>query len=166
MIETLAPPPGWKGRRFAARQRRRRHSHAIRRESHRDRDPAEALPASRSGGLPRAEAPAFTEIENLFATPIPKMRIDHENEWLAHVADAVEARQIHSGAGTPLPNSLFPMEVEDTTPGKLLAEYERQSGKPVYFDDDTFELTKQPPPGLVEKIREWWRSTGITVLRP
>lgn len=112
------------------------------------------------------ELPRLPEVDNLFATPIPKLRIDHENEWLAHVADAVEARQIHSGAGTPLPNSLFPMEVEDTTPGKLLAEYERQSGKPVYFDDDTFELTTQPPPGLVEKIREWWRSTGITVLRP
>lgn len=110
--------------------------------------------------------PRLPEVDNLFATPIPKMRIDHENEWLAHVADAVEGRQIHSGAGTPLPDSLFPMEVEDTTPGNLLAEYERQSGKPVYFDDDTFELTAQPPPGLVEKIREWWRSTGITVLRP
>jgi hypothetical protein len=110
--------------------------------------------------------PRLPEVENLFATPIPKMRIDRESEWLANVADAVEARQIHSGTGTPLPHSLFPMEVENTTPGKLLAEYERQSGKPVYFDDDTFELTGQPPPGLAEKIQEWWRSTGITVLRP
>jgi hypothetical protein len=110
--------------------------------------------------------PRLPEVDNLFAVPIPKTRIDHEHDWLERIASAVEARQIHSGAGTPLPDSLFPMEVEDTTPGKLLAEYERQSGKPVYFDDDTFELTRQPPPGLLEKIREWWRSTGITVLRP
>jgi hypothetical protein len=112
------------------------------------------------------KVPRLPEVENLFTTPIPEIRIDHENEWLNHVAGAVEGRIIHSGAGTPLPDSLFPMEVENTTPGKLLEEYERRSGKPVYFDDDTFELTRQPPPGLVEKIQEWWRKTGITVLRP
>jgi hypothetical protein len=58
------------------------------------------------------------------------------------------------------------MEVEETTPGKLLEEYERRSGKPVYFDNATFELSTRPPPGLLERIQEWWRSTGITVLRP
>lgn len=110
--------------------------------------------------------PRLPEVENLFATPIPKIRIAHENEWLAHVVNAAEARQIHSRAGTPLPDSLFPMEVEDTTPGKLLAEYERRSGVPLYFDDATFELTKQAPPGLIERIREWWRNTGIAVPRP
>jgi len=110
--------------------------------------------------------PRLPEVDNLFAVPIPKTRIDHENDWLERIASAVEARQIHSGAGTPLPDSLFPMEVEETTPGKLLAEYERQSGKPVTFDDATFEMSTRPPPGLLERIQEWWRSTGITVLRP
>jgi hypothetical protein len=112
------------------------------------------------------KVPRLPEVENLFTTPIPKMRIDHENEWLNHVADAVEGRKIHSGAGTPLPDSLFPMEVENTTPGKLLAEYERQSGNPVYYDEATFELSTRPPPGLLERVQEWWRKTGITVLRP
>jgi hypothetical protein len=57
------------------------------------------------------------------------------------------------------------MEVEDTTPAKLLAEYERGLGKPVHFDESTFELGDRPPPGLLERIAEWWRGTGIGSLR-
>lgn len=109
--------------------------------------------------------PRLTEVGNLFAVPIPKTRISSESDWIRLVAGSVGGRAIHSGSGSAIPDTLFPMEVENTTPAKLLEEYERHLGKPVYFNESTFELGDRPPPGLLERIAEWWRGTGIGSLR-
>jgi hypothetical protein len=109
--------------------------------------------------------PRLPAADNLFAVPIPKARIDSESAWIGIISSSVEGRAIHSGSGAAIPENLFPMEVEDTTPAKLLAEYERGLGKPVHFDESTFELGDRPPPGLLERIAEWWRGTGIGSLR-
>jgi hypothetical protein len=109
--------------------------------------------------------PRLPVADNLFAVPIPKTRIDSESAWLGLIAASVEGRAIHSGSGAAIPENLFPMEVENTTPAKLLADYERQLGKPVHFDESTFELGDRPPPGLLDRIAEWWRSTGIGSFR-
>lgn len=102
-----------------------------------------------------AAVPRLPVVESLFETPIPYVRIEYPHEYLRTATEAAGVKwRMRS---LDLPDSLFPMELTGTTPAAMLGEYERLAGKRLYFDRAALFLTDEPPPGMFDELREWWR---------
>ena len=103
--------------------------------------------------------PRLPEVNNLFHVPIPRVRIDYPSDFLRKATRAAEVRTEFRHSHQRIPRSEFPMTLEDTTPAKILTEYERLTGEKLYYERGTYQLTDEAPPGLWMRIKEWWRRT-------
>ena len=56
-----------------------------------------------------------------------------------------------------LPGAKFPMILTDTTPEKIVSEFEAMSGVRLYLDKKAGLLSGEEPPGLLERLEHWWR---------
>ncbi|MFV1995384.1 MAG: hypothetical protein ACC661_08095, partial [Verrucomicrobiales bacterium] len=101
--------------------------------------------------------PRLPEVENLFEVPIPLTRIEYESQFLRSALRAAGVSEQFTQGHGELPDSMFPLTLTDTTPAAMLAEYERLTGKRLYFDRDALRVTDEAPMGLMEKWKEWWR---------
>jgi hypothetical protein len=97
--------------------------------------------------------PRLPEVDNLFDSPIPLTWVDSW-DYARQAAAAVEARSYLNDA--PIPLGAFPLKLENTTPGRMLQDIERQSGKRIYYRENESLLTTQPPKSWWEKVKEWW----------
>lgn len=103
-----------------------------------------------------SSVPRLPEVTNLFKVPIPWIRIDYSSQLGRAITDPT-GTQHRFRDYQQLPESLFPMEFSDTTPEELITEYEGLTGQWLYFNEETLELTDERPPGLSERVKDWWK---------
>lgn len=108
--------------------------------------------------------PRLPEVLNLFETPIPRTEIRYKNALLRAATEPAEFRLSMSSYNENLPDSLFPMVLTDTTPGEILREYERLTGTHLYLDETNMQVTDKKLPGVLEKLKAWWKRSKPTWL--
>jgi hypothetical protein len=101
--------------------------------------------------------PRLPETKDLFAVPIPAATVGSLDEML-DLAKGAAGVTVQRSSGSVLTGSqAFPLTVTDTTPARLLEEWQWQSGLRLHPDPTAkHRLTDRPPPGLWEQMRELW----------
>lgn len=103
--------------------------------------------------------PRLPEVDNLFESPIPKVRVRSPYYMLRHATDAAEVKKGSSPQTNVLGQADYPRIFENTTPAQLIREFEEISGVPLFYDPDTMEISDKRPPGLLERVKDWWQTT-------
>ena len=124
---------------------------------------ATEMPVLRYPRLGRAvfhlpKIPRLPEVSNLFESPITKIRVKYPGNYPGYALDAAEVKRDFRLKSSELLPSEFPKFVTDTTPMEIIAGIEQVSGKRLYYDKTAGVVTDRKPPGLLEQLKDWWRS--------
>jgi len=107
-----------------------------------------------------ATLPRLPEVENLFEVPITKIRVKYPGNLTSYAAAAAEVKKGYPFKSSDLSDAEFPLFLTDTMPEQIVAEFEAMSGMRLYHDREAGLLTDRKPPGLLERLADWWRLRG------
>jgi len=99
--------------------------------------------------------PVMSAGSNLFDTPIPLARADHEYQLREFIGDSTQMRFPYPSGGDQLPTNLFPLTLTNVTPGDLLTFYRRNMTNfdTLVVDERKLEIRVEPTP--LEKAKRW-----------
>lgn len=102
--------------------------------------------------------PRLPEVENLFEVPMERVTFDRSYSFPRVALDAAGVRAELTNDTSSIPETMFPLVLEETTPADILAEYEKLTGTKLYFDPKELVVTDERNSGFFTSLRDWWNA--------